>query len=327
MIVSKVPLRVSLFGGGTDFPEYFGKHGGGVLTFALDKYMHICLNRTNAHEKIKLMYSDIEFEDAHDLKHNIARNTLTLPLYKEHAKGLEIASFADIPTVGTGLGSSSAYAVGLIEALDKMLGIQATQSRVAAKAVHVELELCKSNIGIQDQFGCALGGIKYLQFHNVYENSCQAYYLPTCNDLPRNLFLIYTGIKRDANEILKEQNSNLEKNIESLDKIRRLGTDACNLLANNSYRAFDDIGPMLHESWELKKSLSSVVSTDSINDLYEYGLAHGPTGGKLLGAGGGGYVLFYVPERNHELFKSIMNPLTDFQAGLDHEGVRSYVVK
>ncbi len=332
MIVSRTPLRVSLFGGGTDFPEYFENNPGGVLTFALDKYMHICLNKTNAHDKIKLMYTQIEFDDVNNLKHDIARNTLQLSHYIQIAQGLEIASFADLPTVGTGLGSSSAYAVGLIAALDALvldcagkvsssLGYKFETAHLACK---VEIEKCKSNIGIQDQYGCALPGLKFLKFNS--DNMPIEFPLPHCNDLVNNLFLIYTGMKRSANEILAEQSSNINKNTPILNKMYETARYAFNRLDEHSFRAFDEIGELLNETWELKKSLSSSITNQHIDELYRYGLANGAIGGKLLGAGAGGYLLFYVPERNHGLFKSIMNPLTDFQAGLDHEGVRSYVI-
>lgn len=290
MILTKAPLRISFFGGGTDLPSFYRKHGGAVLSVAIDKYMYIAINKTQ-HEYIRLSYSEIEQVHNHmDLKHSLVRNAIEH--YSDNYKtGLEIASFADVPTVGTGLGSSSTFSVALIKALSDLNAKSFTflRHKIAEFACDLEIEKCGSPIGKQDQYAAAFGGMNHFRFNPTGTVSVTP--ISVLPDLNENLLLFYTGRTRSANDILTKQNA--EPKIDILRQMREQSNLGVHFLMSNQE---DDFGALLHEAWKLKAQLVDGISDPELDNIYEEGILSGALGGKLLGAGGGGYFLFYCKQ-------------------------------
>ena len=301
MIVVKTPLRISFFGGGSDVPAIYEQIGGAVLSTAIDKYMHIVVNPT-PNQHLKLTYSKVEVvENAKDLDHEIAREILNHFGIKSN---IEIGSFADVPTVGTGLGSSSTYAVGLIAALSAYKNVPMNRYDIAELACSIEIDKCKSPIGKQDQYAACFGGLNVIEFNkdlvnvkplNVSQNTIDA-----LND---NLVMFYTNRTRKASDILKIQNDSKNytdmylKNMNSMIDQVYAGRD---LLYKNQ---LDEFGMLLNEAWLKKKELSYGISDPELDGLYTFALMNGAIGGKILGAGGGGYFLFYCPKQDQKKLK------------------------
>lgn len=294
MILTSAPLRISFFGGGTDIESHYSKHGGIVLSAAIDKYMYISLNHTPINH-VKLMYSEIEqVQDYRELKHDIVRNAIEH--YSDKYKtGLEIASFADIPTIGTGLGSSSTFAVTLLKALDALNAqyFTARPELLAEWACDLEINKCGSPIGKQDQYASALGGMNLIRFNKdgYVDYRPQSTISGEAHTLKNRLLLFYTGKTRSANSILKKQSAEPKHDI--LNQMADQAIIAARYLT--SYR-LDDFGCLLDEAWKLKKQLTDGISDEHLDEIYEEAKKAGALGGKILGAGGGGYFLFYVPE-------------------------------
>ena len=293
MILTKAPLRISFFGGGSDLASHYSKHGGAVLSAAIDKYMYIALN-TTPQEHVKLSYSVIEHvKNYKELKHDIVRNVIECYGGK-HKIGLEIGSYADIPTVGTGLGSSSTFAVALIQAFASLNGYNPSPQIVADAACDIEINWCRSPIGKQDQFAAAYGGMNYFMFdRDDYVRSIEVdkqYF-----GIKQNLLMFYTGVTRSANAILAQQNARPDH--EALKKMADQALLGFNLLKSERY---DDFGDLLHDAWVLKSGLTPGITNESIDGHYIAAMANGALGGKILGAGGGGYFLFYVPKDSQE---------------------------
>lgn len=312
--VAKAPLRISMFGGGTDLPSFYENHGGGVsFSFSIDKYMHVVVNRVQSHNNLRLAYSKIEeVSNIHDLEHDIVRN-----IWQDNqlSMGYEIGSFADLPTVGTGLGSSSAFTVAILKALsadpdlrrEMMLG---SNDQIAGVACRIEIDLCKSPIGKQDQYASAAGGLNVHAFLADGRVARQSY--KPDPEFFNNLMLFYTGIRRNTNEVLSNQGTDPN----TLISMRDLAVEAVNAYHSKKY---SDIGMMLDETWQLKKSLGG-VSNILINTYYERAIRAGALGGKLLGAGLGGYLLFYVPEMNQQDVRDALLPLTQTVFSVDEDG-------
>lgn len=302
MIISKAPLRISFFGGGSDLPEWWNHGKGAVLSAAIDKYMYVVLNKTQ-HKYIKLMYSKFEqVTDPSEIQHDIIRNTIkNIDLSNS---GIEIASFADIPTAGTGLGSSSTFTVALLSAMNKYNGIIDDPHTIAMKACHTEIVDCMSPIGYQDQFAATYGGLNYFEFtkDQVKVNKITI----ETNKLQNNLHLFYTGIQRSANDILKDQTKNIGNNIETMNKMVNQADLGLEYIVTGRY---DDFGYMLHDAWKHKARLSENISNSYIDKIYTVGMNSGSYGGKILGAGGGGYILFYCPENKKETLIGNMNEM------------------
>lgn len=294
MIVSKTPLRVSFFGGGSDIPAFYNQHEGVVLSTTIDQYINIAVN-TTSNPHVKLMYSQIEVEDsAAKLKHDRVREVLNFFGIDKH---IEIASFADIPTRGTGLGSSSTFTVGLIHALSKYTGLELSRYDLAEIACYIEIDACGEPIGKQDQYAAAYGGMNVIRF-NKHETTVTPVQMGSqaLRELNNNLLCFNTGVNRQASSVLSEQVANLNANV-NVDQTKRIVD-----IANTSIRyllsgKYDDFGSLLHDTWAVKRQLASNISNDTIDDMYNSAMKAGALGGKLLGAGGGGYMLFYVPPK------------------------------
>ncbi len=297
MIVSRTPLRISLGGGGTDLPSYYMEHGGFLISAAIDKYIYILVNKT-FDRKFLIKYSELEKVDAvEDIKHPIIREVLKfLELENEP---MEICSMADMPA-GTGLGSSSAFTVGLLRALHAYKGDIVSTRTLAEEACHIEIDVLGGQIGKQDQYIAAYGGITKMEFKTdgyVWVDPLKIS-KETLYNMEDNICLYYTGYTHTAAEILAEQDNKTkdsnEDMIKNLDYIKELGYQSRDAFESGDLSKFATI---LNTHWEHKKKRSGKMSNKKIDETYEYALKNGALGGKLIGAGGGGLLLFYTTDK------------------------------
>jgi D-glycero-alpha-D-manno-heptose-7-phosphate kinase len=305
MIITKTPFRVSFVGGGSDFPTYFNNHSDGcVLSTSIDRYMYVAVN-PKFEGDYRISYSVTEnVLDISDIKHPIVRKCLD---YFNVNNGLSVSSTADIPSFGSGLGSSSSYTVGLINALSTMQGKSLNGSQLAKMACKVEVELCKEPIGFQDQYAASVGGLNFLEFKK--NNNVQITKLKDSNSLKLlqdSLLFFHTGINRSASKILKTQNENIKNksNISLIDEIVALAKDFKTHLINNDIKT---CGEIIKESWKIKMNMADNISNKNIDDVIKIAYKNGAWGGKILGAGGGGFFLFLAPASHH---KKIINALS-----------------
>lgn len=292
MIITKTPLRVSFVGGGTDICDYYKTGYGAVVSAAINKYMYITVNK-RFEDTIRVSYSVTEIvKEAEELKHDLVKECLKIT---EVRKGIEITSISDIPS-GTGLGSSSCFTVGLLNALFTYTGRQVSSEELAALACKIEIDILKHPIGKQDQYACALGGINYLQFNADESVERIQITLDEWNlrDMNHKFLMFYTGIRRDANEVLREQKEKTNSELKMLDEMREQALEIRDELLNNGFN--DTIACQLHEGWIKKKTLAGKISNEEIDAIYEKALRAGALGGKILGAGGGGFLLLYCNE-------------------------------
>lgn len=307
MIISRTPLRVSFCGGGTDLSSYYLKEYGAVTTTAINKYMYVTVNK-RFDDDIRVGYSQTETVDNVDkLKHDLVRECLRL---MEIKKKIEVTTIADVPGKGTGLGSSSSLAVGLLNALHAFKDKYAPAERLAKQACSVEIDMLKKPIGKQDQYIAAYGGLKHIQFspdENVLVENiiCSK---STKKELEENLLLFYTGATRKAEDILSEQTKNTPKKIEILRKMRDLALELRDSIVENNINSF---GELLDRNWHYKKQLAGGITNQVIDDYYEKAKKAGAIGGKLLGAGGGGFLLFYCPEEKQKRLKQALQDLRE----------------
>jgi D-glycero-alpha-D-manno-heptose-7-phosphate kinase len=298
MIITRTPLRISFAGGGSDLPAFYEQQVGAVVSTAIDKYIYITVNPKFDH-KIRASYSVTEIVDSVDeLHHELIRAALHLLEIKQ---GIEITSISDIPSQGTGLGSSSSYTVGLLNALYAYKGHLAGAERLAREACHIEIDLCSKPIGKQDQYIAAYGGLQYIRFNpdgSVFTDPiiCSP---KTRQRLQESLLLLYTGLTRQANDILAEQSRETRANADkqaSLQRMVGLADQLCEALSRNDLNSF---GEILHAGWLEKRKLASNISNNNIDAWYERARTAGVIGGKLLGAGGGGFLLLYAEPKRH----------------------------
>lgn len=302
MIVSKTPLRISFFSGGSDMPSFYQKESGATLSVTIDKYIYVILHKT-PHLGIKIMYDTIEeFPDVEQMQHAITRESLK---YYDVLKEYTVASIADILAKGSGLGSSSAFTIGLINCLahrdEQSRYSILTREYLAQKAYYVERELCKYPVGKQDQYASAYGGMNLFEFHadDSVDIKPLTYDRNLWSDLEKRLLLVYSGKGRNANSILQKQAAAMSETAK-FDLVRRSRDKAfigAKLLGENK---LDDFGYLLHEAWLDKKGVASDITNEYFDDIYDRALKAGALGGKLLGAGGGGFFLFYVNSSNRE---------------------------
>ena len=301
MIVSRTPYRISFFGGGTDYPAWYGKHGGGVLATTIDKYCYLTCRYLPPffEHKIRVVYSKIEnCHSIEEIGHPAIREVLR---FMEFDRGVEIHHDGDLPA-RSGMGSSSAFTVGLLHALYALKGAMPGKRRLALEGIHVEQNLLKETVGSQDQVSAAYGGFNHIQFFPNAEISVTPLTIPPerLKELNANLMLLYTGIKRTASTIADSYVKNIDDSKRQLRIMRDLVDESLVILSGNSdLTAF---GELLDEAWRAKKGLSAAVTNSDVDDLYHEAKAAGAMGGKLLGAGGGGFMLLFVPpERQQEL--------------------------
>lgn len=300
MIIVKAPLRLPLGGGGTDLPAYCSKHGGHLITASINKYIYITINRPVTSDEIKLFYSQIEIvKDINDIKHNIIRECLR---YFNIKYPIEINSSADI-SASTGMGSSSAFTVALLMGLSRLKGVTKSLLEIAELACQIEIDILKSPIGKQDQYASALGGINELHIDKeggVIVNPLDV----DIHELENRLLIFYTGQTRDANVILSEQNKRIE--IDStflMHEIKRLGIEIKKSLIEGD---IDYFGYLLNKHWVLKKQFSTKMSSSDIDVYYSHAMGNGAIGGKIMGAGGGGFLLLCSKESKRKILKEAM---------------------
>ena len=324
MIISRTPLRISFAGGGTDLKSFYELEAGAVLSTAIDKYIYISVNKKFDH-RIRLSYSKTEIVDTvNEIQHDLVRESMKLTGV---TSGIEITSIADIPSRGTGLGSSSSFTVGLLNALYAYKGESASAERLAEEACHIEIEKVKEPIGKQDQYIAAYGGLQFIEFmpdDHVFVDPviCKK---ETKQKLHDHLLLLYTGITRKANTILTEQKSNSVSKRETLSDMRKLADKLRKVLREG--KNINQVGELLHEGWNLKKQMASGISNPEINELYELALKKGASGGKILGAGGGGFLLLFCPLNKRIAVKKALSNLQETPFKLEPQGSKIIYVE
>jgi D-glycero-alpha-D-manno-heptose-7-phosphate kinase len=302
MIVTRTPFRITLGGGGTDLPRFYEKHGGYILALGIDKYMYVALNVPQADRKVRLHYTQSETVDAVcDLKHDLAREALLMHGVDD---GIEIASLADLPA-GTGLGSSSCYLVGLLNAVRAYRGRPAPAEDIAHEACTIELDILNKPIGKQDQYMAALGGLTELDIARDGSVTSQQLSLPgyAISEFVAKTHLYYTNVQRTTTDILGEQSTALARGHgrveEALLEIMQIGKAIGTALRRSD---FDSFGTLMHQHWMAKKRLSGKVTLPSVEALYEHVRdEYGVRGGKVAGAGGGGFLMLYCPNQGSAL--------------------------
>jgi D-glycero-alpha-D-manno-heptose-7-phosphate kinase len=308
MIISRTPYRISFCGGGTDFASFYTQEPGYVLSTSIDKYLYVIARRQIGlvEYKYRINYSTVEFcKEIDEIQHPIVREAFKI--YNIDFP-IEITTFADIPA-STGLGSSSAFAVGLLHALSGILGIYKTKYELAQQAAHIEIEILGRTIGKQDHFASSYGDINTFCFESngdvrVSPVFCRPEVLKSFSD---HLMLFYTGIKRNASEVLKTQEEKKSINIDHL-RLMKLQVSSLRDILSQGIN-LSKIGEILHEGWILKKKLSEFVTNEKIEEWYLNAMNAGAIGGKLLGAGGGGFLLIYGEPQNHSQIKKALAEL------------------
>jgi D-glycero-alpha-D-manno-heptose-7-phosphate kinase len=318
MIITQTPLRIGLFGGGTDLPGYYREHGGRVLNCAIDKYIYVVVKQ-RFDDDIYVNYSRKEIvSKVDDLEHELVREAM---LMTGVTQGVEITTLADIPSAGSGLGSSSAVTVGLLHALFVYQGHQASAEELAQRACEIEIERCGKPIGKQDQYIAAFGGIRDIRFGPGEEVVPDELGLPADERraLQHQIMLFYTGITRSANTILAEQKENIEATRPQLDLLRDLAGFAVERLRSGDV---DAVGAVMLEGWEAKRTLASGVSSDRIDDAVRRALDAGASGAKVTGAGGGGFLLVICPMELQRAVRESLADMRELPVKLDRFGSR-----
>jgi len=316
MIVVRTPLRLSFLGGGTDFPDYYHEQGGIVISTAIDKYVYV-IAKERFDDKIYVNYSQKEIvERVGDLRHELVREAMRITGVE---RGIEITTLADIPSSGTGLGSSSAVTVGVLQALYTYQGVIVTAETLAQQACEIELLRCHKPIGKQDQYISAYGGLRQITFNanGHIEVEALGFDPVLIQRLNRNLMLFYTNITRSADAILAEQRDNIADRRAFLDALRDLAARGRACLGAGD---LDTFGRLMDEGWELKKRLASGVSNDNLDGLYTAAREAGALGGKIAGAGGGGFLLVYCPLEKQEAVRQAFSHLRELPFQFERDG-------
>jgi D-glycero-alpha-D-manno-heptose-7-phosphate kinase len=319
VLISRTPLRISLGGGGTDLPSYYSRHGGFVVSAAIDRYVYIAINRTFTDDYF-LKYSALERVNAVDeIQHPIIQNALQLhPV----GPGLEIVSVADIPA-GTGLGSSGSFTVGLLRALHGFKREPVTHGDLAEEAAHIEIDLLQEPAGKQDQYIASFGGLTCFEFREdgAVHVSPLSISTATMHDLDEHLLMFFTGYSRSASKLLADQRQRTESDdaemIANLDRIKDIGHETCRALEAGDTARFAEL---MHEHWLHKKERSPGVSNEELNRWYDLAIENGALGGKLVGAGGGGFLLFYTRDQTRLRPAMSAEGLAEVRFSFDHDG-------
>jgi len=325
MIISCAPVRITLGGGGTDLASYYSKYGGFLISGAINKYVFICVNR-RFDDSIRLSYSKTEIvKSVKDIEHRIFRAALKIMKIEKH---IEITSIADIPA-NCGLGSSSSFTVSLLNALHHYKREFVSLKNLAEQACHVEIDLLKEPIGKQDQYISAFGGVTCFTFDCDGTVTAEPIQLDDSKlmQLESNILLFYTGVRRSASEILSKQNNKSTKNdkntIDRLHTIKEIGLETKQAFEAGN---IDRFGELLDDHWQIEKKLSSKKTDPFFDKCYSTAMKNGALGGKLMGADGGGFFMFYCPEKKEHLIKKLSQlGLTHMPYKFDFEGVRIMV--
>ncbi|MFC1915782.1 GHMP kinase [Chloroflexota bacterium] len=315
MIVVQTPLRLSLLGGGTDFEDFYLRHGGAVLSTAIDKYVFVIV-KERFDDMIYVNYSKKEKTDSFDkLEHELVREVMRITGV---TKGVEITTLADVPAYGTGLGSSSSVTVGLLQALYAYQGELKTAETLAREACQIEINTLGKPIGRQDQYIAAYGNMRFITFNNK-DVKLEKIQLSSEDKrrLNENLLLFFTGLGTNSNEVLSEQKANINNRLETLSKMRGFAFQAKDYILAG---AFDELGKLLDRSWRLKKQLASKISNSKIDEMYETARKAGAIGGKIAGSGGGGFLLLYCPKERQDEVRKALKGLRELPFRFEQDG-------
>ena len=321
MIISRTPLRMSFVGGGSDLPIFYRRFGGAVVSTAINQFIYVTINR-KFDEQIRVSYSRTEeARNVDRVKHPLVREALKLLAV---SGGVEITSIADIPAKGTGLGSSSSFTVGLLHVLHAYAGRYASAEQLAREACQIEIERCGEPIGKQDQYAAAYGGLNYIEFRPddtvlVEPIICRR---ATLQQLQDQTLTFYTGLTRSAGGILRAQQSVMASGRKQQTVMKRMVALARELRTRMQENQVDGFGELLHEGWVLKRSLTAGISNDAIDDWYARGRKAGAVGGKLLGAGAGGFLMFSAPPDRHEAIARALGELRRVEFAFEPQGSR-----
>lgn len=318
MIITQTPYRVSFAGGGTDLPAFYKQEYGAVLSMAVGHHMYVTVS-PRFENTIRVAYSKVDFADGIDaVDHTIAREALRMMDLNAH---IEITMVGDVPA-GTGMGSSSSLAVGVLNALHAYKGQVSSPSMLAENACRIEIDILGKPIGRQDQYAAAFGGVNYIRFNpdhsvDVEPVPCDPGFLQQLED---HIILLYTDQQRDADKILKKQSDGSRDKMQVLREMRDLAGDVRTAVAGRG--DLDALGRILHEGWCLKRSLGFGISNSGVDDWYEAARAHGAMGGKLLGAGGGGFLLIMAPPDRHDAIRAACGHPRELPFRIDRRGSR-----
>jgi len=319
MIISRTPLRMSFVGGGSDLPVFYRKFGGAVVSTAIDRYVYITVNK-KFDERIRVSYSRTEeARTVERVRHPLVRETMKLLGVRG---GVEITSIADIPSKGSGLGSSSSFTVGLLNALHAFVGRHAGAEQLAREACEIEIERCGEPIGKQDQYATAFGGLNFIRFNPddsvvIEPIICQR---ETIQQMQSHTLVFYTGITRSASALLKTQQEVVATEGVKQNALRKMVELARALKAELEENNTDAFGEIIHENWTLKRSLTGGVSNGMIDNWYARARKAGAIGGKLLGAGSGGFLMFYAPRERHEAIARALSELRRVDMRFEPQG-------
>ena len=320
MIITKTPFRMSFFGGGTDIKEFYEKNGGAVISSTFDKYVYVTVRHLPRFFEYKnqVTYSKIErTNNTEDIEHPMVRNAMKhLDMHE-----LLIQYDADLPA-RSGLGSSSSFAVGLINAFYALKGKYADKRKLADDAIYVEREMCQESGGLQDQIAASYGGLNRIDFdENGYTVTPIIISPERKEKLNDNLMLFFTGFSRFSADVQKDTKKNIEKKTEILMEMKNMVDEAEKILEDKT-RNLNDFGKLMDRSWKLKRKTGSKISTNEIDKIYDKAIEAGALGGKLLGAGGGGFMLFYVPKVKQKKVKEALNNLLYVPFRFENQGTQ-----
>ncbi len=319
MIITRTPFRISFFGGGTDYPAWYRENGGAVLGTTIDKYCYVSLRHLPPffEHRIRVVYSAIELATHIDqIKHPSVRECLR---FTKSLSGIEIHHDADLPA-RAGIGSSSAFTVSLLSALQALQGKMVTKRELVKQAIHVEQNCIKEHVGSQDQTLTAYGGLNLVQFHQNDEIGVTPLPLSArrLNEFQDHLMMFFTGISRTASTVAEKVITELSKKHDSLKTMRAMVDEAMSILTGDS--DISEIGKLLHEAWVLKRGISPAISSDEIDSLYEKARQAGALGGKLLGAGGGGFLLIFARPEDQPYVRRALNHLLYVPFRFENQG-------
>ena len=318
MIISRTPYRISFFGGGTDYPEWYQDNNGQVLSTTIDKYIYITCRYLPPffEHRLRLIYSKMDFcQNSDELKHPAAKAVLN---YLGIKKDLQINYDGDLPA-RSGLGSSSSFTVGLLNALSQYKSLKLNKKQLSENAIYIEQKLIGESVGSQDQINAAYGGLNHIKFSTNGEFHVKPIKLTKIRSLKfqKKLLLFHTGIFRTADTVTKKYLKDLKNKRSLLFEMYEMVNEALGIIKSGS---LDDLGLLLNESWQIKKNVSKNITNKNIDLIYQLAISQGALGGKLLGAGGGGVIIFYAPEHAHKKIKSVLKKLLYIPITFENEG-------
>jgi D-glycero-alpha-D-manno-heptose-7-phosphate kinase len=316
MIIVQTPLRVSFFGGGTDFPSYYLQEGGCVLTTAIDKYIFVTI-KERFDRKLRVGYTKTEMVDTLDeIHHELIRESLR---QAGISTGVEITTMGDIPSEGSGLGSSATVTVGALHAMYSLLGELVPAEQLAREACHIEVDILGKPSGMQDQYIAAYGGFRFIEFKSSGSVEIERILLSpeSRKKLNENTMLFYTGVTRQSDTVLTEQKQNINNKLTILKEMKHIAYIARDQVLSGNV---DAIGELLHESWVLKRQLASLISNSMVDEMYWLARKAGAIGGKISGAGGGGFLLLYCPYEYQDAVRASLSGLQELPFKLEPDG-------